>query len=132
MTVQARDLCPLLQVFDMPASLAFYCDALGFTSVEGTPDWRLLRLGDAWLMLNTAYEAHERPPQPDPARVLGHRDVCSYISVDGGLDALYAELVAKGLSPSQPQTQAYGMRQMYLADPDAYGVCFQHAAGDDA
>src|SRR3712207_1798978 len=62
-TVQAtfslRGMAPLLQVFDMPASLAFYRDALGFaitgTNVPEPPfDWVLLERDGVQLMLNTA------------------------------------------------------------------------------
>jgi catechol 2,3-dioxygenase-like lactoylglutathione lyase family enzyme len=38
MALDLRGVCPLLQVFDMPASLAFYRDVLGFTIVEAAPD----------------------------------------------------------------------------------------------
>ena len=68
---------PLLQVFDMPTSLRFYRDVLGFT-VWGSSqpgdncNWCGLRLYGAELMLNTAYEAEHRPAAPDPARIAAH------------------------------------------------------------
>jgi hypothetical protein len=70
---------PLLQVFNMPRSVAFYRDVLGFavihTSEPGEQfDWAMLKRGDAVLMLNTAYESHERPSAPDPERVAAHAD----------------------------------------------------------
>jgi len=34
MNIVLRGLCPLLQVFDMPASLRFYRDVLGFAEVD--------------------------------------------------------------------------------------------------
>jgi len=47
---------PLLQVFDMQTSLAFYRDVLGFEIVQQTDDdwWAMIRLGSTALMLNTA------------------------------------------------------------------------------
>lgn len=133
MTIAARGLCPLIQVFDMPASLAFYRDLLGFTVTDANAgavgddcDWCLLRLGDAWLMLNTAYERPMRPPEPDPARVASHGDIGLYIGVDGGLDRLAVMLGGHGVAFTPPQTQPYGMRQLYVRDPDGYTVCFQH------
>ena len=36
MTVDFRGLPPLIQVFDMPTSLRFYCDVLGFTVVSAS------------------------------------------------------------------------------------------------
>ena len=61
MAIAVRGLAPLLQVFDMPASLRFYRDALGFELVSSSEpgddaDWVWLRHGDAHLMLNAAYE----------------------------------------------------------------------------
>jgi len=64
-------MAPLLQVFDMPISIAFYRDVLGFEVVATSrPEqfgWALLRLNGVELMLNTAYEDDSRPAKPDPA-----------------------------------------------------------------
>jgi catechol 2,3-dioxygenase-like lactoylglutathione lyase family enzyme len=70
MPIEIRGLAPLLQVFDMPASLAFYRDLLGFQVVESSGagddvDRVLLSHSGAQLMLNTAYEKPLRRP---PAR----------------------------------------------------------------
>jgi catechol 2,3-dioxygenase-like lactoylglutathione lyase family enzyme len=59
MELKIGGLCPLLQVFDMPKSIAFYRDVLGFEVVSPVPegdecDWALLRLNESELMLNTA------------------------------------------------------------------------------
>ena len=73
MPIKVQGLTPLIEVFDMPTSVAFYRDVIGFEVVmQSSPgdnfNWRLLRMGDAELMLNTAYDADERPAAPDPAR----------------------------------------------------------------
>lgn len=133
---------PLLQVFDMPRSLAFYRDALGFrvlgTSQAGgttsSPvdecDWAMLFGGGVesgsgiWLMLNTAYERDERPPSPDAARVAAHADSTLYF-ICANADTAYRLLREAGLEPSEPATAHYGMRQTYLKDPDGYELCFQ-------
>ena len=69
-----RSVTTLLEVFDIPASLAFYralgCEVVqhwreGEHESESDWDWVYLRLGDAGLMLNTAYERDERPVMPD-------------------------------------------------------------------
>ena len=71
MAIAIQGLAPLLQVFDMPRSIAFYRDMLGFQVVGAAPDvpddrfdWALLRRDGVELMLNTAYEADARPPVP--------------------------------------------------------------------
>ena len=123
-------LCPLLQVFDMPTSIAFYRDVLGFEVVSPLPegdqcDWVLLRLHDSELMLNTAYEALERPPAPDPVRVASHRDIALFFDC-ADVDAACAALRGRGVSVPDPVVRDYGMKQLYLNDPDGYEICFQH------
>jgi catechol 2,3-dioxygenase-like lactoylglutathione lyase family enzyme len=103
MTLDIRGLAPLLQVFDMPTSIHFYRDILGFEVVntsgpgEGV-GWALLRLNGVELMLNTAYESEQRPPVPDANRV---SDV------------------------TEPVIRTYGMKQLNVTDPDGYHLCFQ-------
>jgi len=95
MGIEIRGMAPLLQVFDMPTSIAFYRDVLGFevvtTSKPGAENfgWALLRLNGMELMLNTAYEEDSRPPEP------------------------------------VPKVAPYGMKQLYVRDPDGYNLCFQ-------
>jgi glyoxylase I family protein len=135
MTLDVRGLTPLLQVYDMPASIHFYRDLLGFEVVTTSPvlgedrfHWALLRLGGAELMLNTAYEFDdERPVPPDPARVAAHDDTALYIACPD-IDAAYEELRSKGVKVNKPVAAPYGMKQMYLHDPDGYNLCFQWAA----
>ena len=37
MSIEVRGVCVLLQVFDMPTSVRFYRDVLGFEVVQTTP-----------------------------------------------------------------------------------------------
>jgi catechol 2,3-dioxygenase-like lactoylglutathione lyase family enzyme len=132
MGIQIQGLCPLFQVFDMPASIRFYRDVIGFevvqTSGDGeTFDWALLRAGDAELMLNTAYEADARPPAPDPARVAAHDDTALFLGCED-LDAAFLHLRAHGLAVNEPTVRGYGMKQLYVRDPDGYALCFQWPA----
>lgn len=133
MAISVRGLAPLLQVFDMPTSIRFYCDALGFEVAgnDGKPapnfDWVLLRLNGAELMLNTAYEQDHRPPTPDPARIAAHEDTAIYFSCPD-VDGAYAHLQEKGISSKKPTIAPYGMKQLYLNDPDGYVLCFQWRA----
>lgn len=133
MSIEVRGSAPLLQVFDMPASLAFYRDALGFQVVRTDRpgddcDWVQLRLGDADLMLNTRYEPDARPPAPDPARVAAHDDTCIYFGCPD-VDAAYAHLRARGVAAGPPSVAPYGMKQLYLRDPDGFALCFQWTVG---
>ena len=125
-----QGVAPLLQVFDMPTAIRFYRDVLGFTvwasSQPGDDcNWCGLRLNGAEVMLNTAYEADDRPGAPDPARVASHNDTCLFFGCKD-LDAAYQHLRANGLNIEQPKVAPYGMRQLWFTDPDGYGLCFQH------
>jgi glyoxylase I family protein len=133
MAIQVRGMAPLLQVFDMPTSIRFYCDLLGFeiVSSDGKPaphfDWVWIRLADVDLMLNTAYEGDRRPPEPNPARIAAHEDTGLFFSCPD-VDAAYADLHAKGVNAEAPTVAPYGMKQMYLRDPDGFVLCFQWRA----
>lgn len=119
---------PLLQVFDMQTSLTFYRDVLGFEIVQQTDHdyWAMLRLGEATLMLNTAYEDNQRPPEPDPQRILAHQDISLYFDFDD-LDGLYSHLKKNGCDVRPPADTTYGLRQLSVRDPDGYEVCFTAA-----
>jgi len=132
MAIDIRGLAPLLAVFDMPASLHFYRDLLGFeiVSASGPGDdcgWAMLRLNGVELMLNTAYDDGERPAAPDPARVAGHGDTALFFGC-ADLDGAYRRLRAQGLDVKEPAVAHYGMKQLYVCDPDGYGLCFQWPA----
>ena len=133
MALDLRGLTPLIQVYDMPSSIRFYRDLLGFEIVQtsaplGGQDrfhWAFLRLGGVEMMLNSAYEFdHERPVPPDPSRARAHEDTCLYIACPG-VDAAFQELAAKGLAVKPPKVAPYGMKQVYLRDPDGYALCLQ-------
>jgi glyoxylase I family protein len=136
MAIDVRGLCPYFEVYDMPASIRFYRDVLGFEVKSTSPalggtdrfHWVWLRHGNAELMLNTAYEFdEERPAAENVGRVRGHGDCCLYIGCPD-VDAAYEELRGKGVEVQKPKVAPYGMKQMYLKDPDGYGICFQWTA----
>ena len=130
MSIEVRGVCALLQVFDMPTSVRFYRDVLGFEIVQTTPregdqfDWGLLRLNETEVMLNTRYEQDERPAAPDPARIAAHRDTCLYFGCPD-VDGAYRHLLAHGIAVEEPQIAPWGSKQLYLRDPDGYQLCFQ-------
>jgi catechol 2,3-dioxygenase-like lactoylglutathione lyase family enzyme len=129
-------MCPLLQVFDMPTALAFYRDVLGFSIVDAAPagasgdeyGWAWLRRDDVELMLNTAYDPDvTRPPLPDAARVAGHGDTILFIGAPD-VDAVCRHLQSSGIDVNPPTVAHYGMKQLFVRDPDGFGLCFQWKA----
>lgn len=119
----------LLQVFDMPASIAFYRDVLGFTVASDVPpdgscDFAMLELHGTELMLNTAYEAEDRPATPVASRRAAHSDTGLYFDC-AEVDDACIQLRARGVDVSSPVVREYGMKQIYLKDPDGYEICLQ-------
>jgi catechol 2,3-dioxygenase-like lactoylglutathione lyase family enzyme len=131
MNIEVRGVCALLQVFDMPTSVHFYRDVLGFEVVHTTTpregdqfDWGLLRLNDTELMLNTAHEHDSRPAEPNPARIAAHRDTHLYFSCPD-VEGAYRHLLAHGVEAEKPKVAPWGAKMLYLRDPDGYTLCFQ-------
>jgi len=44
-------------------------------------------------------------------------------------DAVYAHLQVNGVKSEKPNIAWYGMKQLYLRDPEGYGLCFQRKTG---
>jgi glyoxylase I family protein len=133
MAIEVQSVAPLVQVFDMPRSIHFYRDLLGFKITGKSKeksrdpddvDWAMLQLSNATIMLNTAYDPEEVPAQPDAARWSGHQDTCLYFGCPD-VEGTYQQLALKGLQIDRPKVAWYGMKQLYLKDPDGFGICFQ-------
>jgi glyoxylase I family protein len=136
MPIEIQGVSPLVQVFDMPKSIRFYRDVLGFTVTGNSKaksddpddvDWVMLQLCDATVMLNTAYDPDDVPDAPEAGRWSGHQDTCLFFGCPD-VDAAYQHLVAKGLDLKPPKVAWYGMKQLYITDPDGFGLCFQWKA----
>jgi catechol 2,3-dioxygenase-like lactoylglutathione lyase family enzyme len=118
----------------MQASLSFYRDVLGFEIVQRSSsdddcDWVWLKRDGAELMLNRMYEPDSRPGARDKLRSIGHADTGLYMATPD-VDAMYSYLVQRGITADRPVVRPYGMKQLYLKDPDGYGVCFQWAVAE--
>src|SRR3954447_18376967 len=131
MAIRVAGVTPLLEVFDMRRSVAFYRDVLGFELVQQwAPDghlyWAMLKLGGAVVMLNARYEAHAQPAAPDAARAAGHADTELFFDCPE-VDEAFRHLRAAGVAVNEPETTAYGMRTVWATDPDGFRLCFQQA-----
>lgn len=132
MGLEVRGVTTLLEIFDMSRSIAFCRDTLGF-EVVGTSrpgkdfTWALLRLDGAELMLNTAYDNDQRPPGPESARVAAHADTGLFFACPDP-EAAYAHLFSCGVATERPRVSDYGMKQLWLTDPDGFRLCFQWPA----
>ena len=132
MTIEIRGMAPLLSVFDMPTSLRFYRDILGFKVVQDTgqgdnSSWVMLAKGGVTIMLNTAYDDDERPEKPNPAHHTIHQETYLYFDCPDPPGAC-EYLRSRGLKVDPPTVAYYGMNQLYLRDPDGYTLCFKWPA----
>src|SRR6186713_534989 len=107
MSIKIDSLTPLIQVFGMPRSLAFYRDILGFTVVSDSgggdnASWIWLQLDGCNLMLNDQYDPGSVPPGPPAERTLWHGDTCLYFGC-ADPDAVYENLRSKGVECEPPR-----------------------------
>ena len=111
---------PFCRVSDMPRSLRFYVDGIGFTRasewiVNGEIRWCWLQLGGAALMLQ---EFHRKDPAAWDALGKHGVGVNLCFQCDDAI-ALYYQFIARGLSASEPQV-GNGLWVTGLVDPDGY------------
>src|SRR5687768_11697918 len=98
-----KGMAPLIQVYDLQTSIDFYCKKLDFTlkEVSAPFDWAWLTFDECDLMLNTLYDAGERPEKRDATRELGHQDTCLFFGCPD-VQSTYEILVARGLTIDPP------------------------------
>jgi uncharacterized glyoxalase superfamily protein PhnB len=136
MPIQATTVTPLLEVYDMRRSVAFYCDAMGFEMVQKyEPDghlyWAMLRLGGALIMLNARYEDDDPDRPATPPTTTLREDVTLYFACPD-VDAAYQHARDNGLGVKPPTVAYYGMKQFHVTDPDGFVLCFQQPADTTA
>ena len=136
MPLEVRGLAPLLSVFDMPVAIRFCRGLLGFkvtgssTPFSDSPDhvnWADARAQRVDNHAYTAYNPDDRPTSPDQGQWSGHSDTSVYFGCPD-VEAAHDLLLSKGIDAKPPKVAPYGMKQLYLRDPDAYGLCFQWKA----
>jgi len=59
--------------------------------------------------------------------VAAHRDTGLFFG-SRDVDGVYAHLRAKGVAIEKLAVTSYGMKQLYIRDPDGYVLCFQWRA----
>jgi len=126
MPIQLRAAFPIVYCEDLPRTLGFYRDVLGFAvdfavPAEGEPAFVSLKLGGSELALaDVAGQdtgTHGLPVRP----VGGHRfEVCLHVE---DVDAAVAELRAAGAPVLvAPADQPWGERLAYVQDPEGNPV----------
>ena len=117
---------PVLQVKDVKASAAFYCDKLGFAShgMWGDPPvFTIVQRGAVTLALDQSRDGSTPPRQQYWSAYLYVADA----------DALLAELKAQGVAIERDiETTEYGCRDFDIRDPDGHILGFGHVLSPDA
>jgi uncharacterized glyoxalase superfamily protein PhnB len=124
-----RQLWPLLAVTDLGRSLPFYRDQLGFSVAEaaeanGQTFWCRLERDGACLMLQQA--CAEDGPATGRGRGVTFYFVCN------DADLVYQELLAREVPVAAPTLAYYGMKQLFVTEPDGYALCFESPCAEDS
>ena len=119
---QVSHAATVLPVRDIEASLAFYCDQLGFTATFRWQD------PPTYIVMNRDEAVHihlVKLEDEDPDRT--ESNTLIYIFVYD-VDAIHEELLARGVAIDDPiGDRDYGMRDFDVLDPDGHRLIF--AAG---
>ena len=107
----------VLAVPELNKSAAYFRDVLGFKiSWADAPDWRLAERGSVRVMLGHC------PRDMRPAD-LGSHSWFGYLEVDD-VDALHAEITARGATATPPADRHYGMREVVVTTTDGHRIVF--------
>ena len=107
----------VLAVPDLDKSAQYFRDVLGFKiKWEEASDWRLAERDGVRLMLGHC------PTDMRPS-ALGSHNWFGYLDVDD-VDALHAELTARGANCSAPRNTHYGMREIVVTTVDGHRIVF--------
>jgi catechol 2,3-dioxygenase-like lactoylglutathione lyase family enzyme len=107
----------VLAVPDLERSAAYYRDVLGFQVWwQEASDWRLVERDGVRVMLGHC-------PSDMRASELGSHNWFGYLQVDD-VDALHAEILARGAACSPPKDTDYGMRETVVTTVDGHRIVF--------
>ena len=111
----------VLAVPDLGRSAGYFRDVLGFRVLwEEATDWRLVERDGVRVMLGHC-------PNDMPASALGSHSWFGYVEVDD-VDALHAEIAARGATCSAPANRHYGMREIVVTTVDGHRIVFGQEA----
>ena len=131
MSTKLKDLIPMLICDDVPESIRFYTEALGFT-VTGRMDdvgksgWASLNKGRVQLMLASPH--HE----PEPVKVGGRYPQAVYYFYPEDVVALRESVLKKGYEASDLRVTFYGMKEFEMVDPSGHHLLFGQETDEES
>jgi len=112
-----RPFAYVLAVQDLERSAAYYRDVLEFRVLwEDVEGWRLVERDGVRVMLGDC-------PTDRPTSELGSHSWFAYLEADD-VDALRAEIAARGGNCSAPHVTPYGMREIVVTTLDGHRIVF--------
>jgi uncharacterized glyoxalase superfamily protein PhnB len=111
---------PVIHVSDSRKAEEFYCQGLGFTLLAS---WRPNPSNNDPCYMTLVRDGAQLHVTSFKDGVVGTWISTVYVFVDD-VDALHAELVAKGMSPGPLFDQTWGTRETGVRDPDRNVVTF--------
>ena len=113
----------VVAVPDLDKSAAYFRDVLGFRVLwEEAADWRLVERDSVRVMLGHC-------PNDMPPADLGSHNWFGYLAVDD-VNALHAEVIARGATCSEPANRPYGMREVVVTTVDGHRIVFGQETRD--
>jgi catechol 2,3-dioxygenase-like lactoylglutathione lyase family enzyme len=115
----------VLAVPDLDSSAAYFRDVLGFQVLwEDATEWRLVQRDSVRVMLGHC-------PNDMPPSDLGSHNWFGYIEVDD-INALHAEITARGATCSEPANRPHGMREVVVTTVDGHRIVFGQEMTDSS
>lgn len=119
---------PMLAVIDLPRTIAFYCEKLGFVCVSTfgqPPVWCTLHRDGQELMFNA-------PPRESVVRDVPpkSKDYQIFYCNSEGVVALRDEFKSRGVMVTDLRVTLYGMKEFEVRDPDGYWLWFGEPTDD--
>lgn len=113
---------PMLAVLDLPRSVRFYVESLGFNlcgTFGNPPVWAEVERDGVAVMLNA-------PPRDCIERDVGPRarDYQIFYFNTTSVDRLHEEFRARGVAVSDLRVAVYHMKEFEVKDPDGYWLWF--------
>jgi predicted enzyme related to lactoylglutathione lyase len=103
----------VLAVPDLPRSVAYFEQALGFNREWGDGNWQAVSRDGVRMMIG-------RCPDALPPAELGDHSYFAYLDVDD-VDALHAEILERGaIILHAPVNRPWGRREMAIGTPDGH------------
>ena len=84
--------------------------------------------GAAWSVAAHPVMLQQSGEEDGPPEGRG-RGVSFYFVCDDA-DMMYAELSDRGLQLEPPSAEYYGMKQLFVPEPDGYSICFESPTED--